>query len=104
MWLINGNPPTDDNEVEVVIRSFRFVPPGPVLPAQLTQARWADGLFHFDLTGQTDWWYEVQCSTNLRDWLCADTILATNAAFTFTDTNAAQTSSAARYYRALTLP
>jgi len=28
LWLVNGNPPSDNNEVEIVVKSFNFVPLG----------------------------------------------------------------------------
>ena len=38
LWLMNGSPPTDHQEVEVVLASFQFVPLGTPQPALLTVA------------------------------------------------------------------
>jgi hypothetical protein len=65
LWLINGNPPTDNHEVEFIIKSFQFVPLGSPLPATLTQPRLQNGQFCFDLVTQRDRRYQVQVSTNL---------------------------------------
>ena len=41
LWLFNGNPPTDNNEVEVIIQSFNFVPLGTPPRAVLGKLRWS---------------------------------------------------------------
>ena len=86
LWLINGNPPTDNNEVEVVIKSFNFVPLGPPPPAVLGNLQMpAAGPFQCDLTAQPDYRYAVQTSSNLLDWSPLTTLLATNSTLRFTD-------------------
>ena len=65
LWLINGNAPTDKQEVEFVIKSFQFMPLGPPLPALLAQPRLQNGQFLCDISGQADRRYRVQISTNL---------------------------------------
>ena len=50
LWLINGNPPTDNNEVEVIIQSFNFVPLGTPPRAVLGKLQMpAAGQFKCDL-------------------------------------------------------
>ena len=57
LWLVSGTPPVNGSEVEVVIRSFQFVPPGPALPALLTNIlAELDGSIRFDLlSGHFPW-------------------------------------------------
>jgi hypothetical protein len=102
LWLINGNAPTNNSEVEFIVKSFQFVPLGPPLPAVLVQPRSRNGYLSFDIGGQADRRYEVQTSTNLFSWQSLDTILATNSLMSFTDTNEA--GDGLRFYRLLTLP
>ena len=102
LWLIYGNAPTNNSEVEFIVKSFQFVPPGPPLPAVLLQPRSWNGYLSFDIDGQTDRRYEVQTSTNLIAWQSLDTILATNSLMSFTDTN--EVGHGLRFYRLLTLP
>ena len=102
LWLINGNPPTDNQEVEVIIKSFQFVPLGSPLPATLTRPRLQNGQFHFDLVTQRDRRYQVQVSTNLFSWQNLGQFLATNNVMSFTGTNSTTTSPL--FYRAVTLP
>jgi hypothetical protein len=52
LWLINGDPPTDNKEVEFVIKSFQFIPPGPPLPASLASPRLQNGQPVFDIGAQ----------------------------------------------------
>jgi hypothetical protein len=102
LWLINGTPPTDQREVEFVVRSFRFVPLGPPQPAVLATPRLQNGQFLCDVIGQADRRYQVQVSSSLSLWQDADTLLATNGVSTFMDTNDVATRP--RFYRAITLP
>jgi len=102
LWLINGNAPTDNREVDFIIRSFQFVPLGLPLPAVLAQPRLQDGQFFFDITSQPDRRYQVQMSTNLSSWENLDTLLATNSVMSFTDTN--NPAIGPGFYRAITLP
>jgi hypothetical protein len=102
LWLINGNAPTNNSEVEFIVKSFQLVPLGPPLPAVLVQPRSRNGYLSFDIGGQADRRYEVQTSTNLFSWQRLGTILATNSLMSFTDTNEAD--DGLRFYRLLTLP
>ena len=102
LWLINSTPPTDNREVEFIIKSFNFVPLGPPRPASFTQPRWENGQFLFDLHGQPDRRYQVQMSTNLSSWQILDTLLATNSIVIIANNGAPALSP--RFYRAITLP
>jgi hypothetical protein len=102
LWLINGNAPTDNREVEFVIKSFQFVPLAPPLPALLVQPRLQDGRFLFDISTQPDRRYQVQVSTNLFFWQDLGTLLATNNMVKFAGSN--DVGDGPRFYRAITLP
>jgi hypothetical protein len=102
LWLIYGNPPTNNSEVEFVVKSFQFVPLGPPLPATLLQPRSLNGLLAFDIGAQLDRRYEVQTSIDLLSWQSLDTILATNSLMSYSGTNAV--GDGLRGYRLLTLP
>jgi hypothetical protein len=103
LWLINGNPPAGNSEVEVIIKSFNFVPPGNPPRATLGNLRMnASGLFQADLGVQPDYRYEVQTSTNLQLWSSLTTLLAINATLTFVDTN--PPAAGPRFYRVVTQP
>jgi hypothetical protein len=102
LWLQNGNPPSDNNEVEVIVKSFNFVPLGTPPQAALTGARWASNQFQCGMTVQPDYRYQVQSSTNLVHWSNVVSLPATTSALSFIDTNA--TTALPRFYRAVTLP
>jgi len=103
LWLIFGNPPANNNEVEVIIKSFRFVPLEPPARAVLGKLKLVSaGLWQFTINTQPDFFYEVQSSANLREWQSLGTILATNDVMTFSVTNPA--SASAQFYRVLALP
>ena len=103
LWLINGNPPTDNNEVEVIIKSFNFVPLGTLPRVVLTNFQMsAAGSFEGSLAIQPDYRYEVQTSSNLRVWSQFITVLATNRFFKFADTNLPGVRQ--RFYRVVTPP
>jgi hypothetical protein len=102
LWLINGNPPTDSNEVEVIIRSFNFVPLGTPPRAQLSNSYVSGrGPFQFDAVVQPDFRYEVQISSDLFVWSQLTTFLATNTTVKFADTNLP---AGKRFYRVVTQP
>jgi len=104
LWLINGTPPTDTNEVEVIIKRFEFVPLGAALPAQLVDPRLSSqGLLQFAIQGQMDRRYRVDYTTNLTHWEVLDTVLATNNSMPFTAGFSPNTASP-RFYRTVTLP
>jgi hypothetical protein len=103
LWLINGTPPTDNNEVEVIIQNFNFVPLGTPPRAVLGNPPMpASSQFKCDLTVQPDYRYEVQTSSNLLLWAHLATFLATNATLTLVDTNPPAVSK--RFYRVVTQP
>ena len=102
LWLFRGNPPTDTNEVEVVIKSFNFVPLGTPPPALLGNLQFPASQFKCDLNVQPDFRYEIQTSSNLLAWAQLTTLLATNSTLNFVDTNSPTAST--RFYRAVTLP
>ncbi|MSU56822.1 MAG: hypothetical protein EXS35_01320 [Pedosphaera sp.] len=104
LWLYQGSAPTDANEVEVIIRNFRFVPFGDPRAARFTNAvRAPGGPFHVELSGEFDRFYRIEGSTNLTDWQPLAEILATNATFTFTESSSGAPPPR-KYYRAVTLP
>jgi hypothetical protein len=103
LWLYNGTPPNNNQEVEFVIKSFEFVPLGRPLPAQLTNiSRYPAGPVHLGIECLADWKYQVQASANLLDWENLATLLATNSLMDFFDTNSPAPDR--RFYRTLTLP
>ena len=103
LWLINGNPPTDNNEVEVIIQNFNFVPLGTPPRAVLGNPQMpASSQFKCDLTVQPDYRYEVQTSSSLLLWTHLTTLLATNVTLNFADTSSPAVSK--RFYRVVTQP
>ena len=103
LWLINGTPPTDNNEVEVVIQSFNFVPLGTPPRVVLGKLQMPDaGQFRCDLSVQPDFRYKVQTSSNLLVWAHLTTLLATNTTLNLVDTNLPSISK--RFYRVVTQP
>ena len=103
LWLINGSPPTDNNEVEIIIKSYNFVPLGPPPRAMLTNLQMSAGnSFKCNFSSQRDYRYEVQTSSNLLVWAHLSTLLATNTILTLTDTNPLSVTK--RFYRVLTQP
>ena len=103
LWLFNGAAPTDNQEVEVVISSFQFVPLGAPQPAWLTTAAgFSTSPFRFTLHGEFDRWYQVQASTDLFSWQNLGTMPATNSVVGFGDSSSAGLSR--RFYRTVTLP
>ncbi len=112
LWLDKGNPPANNQPVEVVLSSFQFVPLGPPPPAYLNGlTRLPGGGVQLNLQGQADRPYQIFSSSNLLDWLGLGMVLTTNniitytsapVGFQFTDTN--PVSGQPRFYRALTEP
>ncbi len=102
-WLVNGNPPVGNSELEFIIKSFEFVPLGSVQPAVLSDInRPADGSVQFNIKGLSDWRYRVEASTNLIQWQDLGTILATNNVMPFADYSSAGVEG--RFFRVVTLP
>jgi hypothetical protein len=104
LWLNKGSAPIDKKEVEVIIKSFQFVPLGTPQAAVLTNfSRPSPAKVSFALSNsQPDRRYEVRASTNVLDWQTLCTLLATNTTIGFSDTNSAAFDQ--RFYRAVTLP
>ena len=103
LWLFNGAPPTNNQEVELILKSFEFVPSGAPSPGRLINwKRSPNGGFDFQISGQPDRRYAIQASTNLLDWQTLATLLATNNILDFRDTSAG--GMAQRFFRAVTLP
>ncbi len=104
LWLNKGNAPTDMNEVEVVIKSFEFVPLGAPQATVLTNfSRPSPAQVSFALNNtQPDRHYQVHASSNGVGWQSLCSLLATNTAIGFSDTNSAAFDQ--RFYRAVTLP
>jgi hypothetical protein len=103
LWLFNGAAPTDNHEVEVVIKSFQFVPLGAPARPWLADARIAPGgPFKTRVSGEFDRRYDIQVSSNLVSWQTVGTLLATNSTIDFVD---AATAGASRvFYRAAAVP
>jgi hypothetical protein len=105
LWLVNGAPPSDNNEHEVVIKSFNFVPLGPPPSAVLINPKNASGtsaVFQTDLKVQPDFHYDIQVSSNLFVWNDLMTVLATSDKLTLLETNSPAGSKG--FFRAVTLP
>jgi Fibronectin type III domain len=69
------------------------------MPAILTPTSCATGYFALSVSGDTNFQYVVQASTNLLDWVSMQT---NSAPFTFVDSNACQFSQC--FYRTINLP
>jgi len=103
LWLLFGHPPGDGQEVELILKSFQFVPLSGPQAARLNHPRLsAAGLFQCDFTVQPDFRYAVQIAPDLIQWTNVTTFLATNDSLNFADANVP--SAGARCYRVVTLP
>jgi hypothetical protein len=103
LWLVNGTPPSDNTEVDVVIKSFNFVPLGTAQPATLAPVRGLPGNPpQLSISATPDWRYDLQVSTNLILWQDLSALLASNNLIGFQDTNSAGLNR--RFYRTITLP
>lgn len=103
LWLVNGTAPSDQQEVEVIISSFQFMPLGAPRPGLLTNlSRPPGGPCRFALEGDFDRWYQVQASSNLNVWQDLATVLATNRSLNLEDPSSIGLDR--RFYRAVTLP
>ncbi|HEY2084159.1 MAG TPA: hypothetical protein VGI88_15355, partial [Verrucomicrobiae bacterium] len=105
LWLVNGAQPSDNNEQEVIIKSFNFVPLGAPPAAVLSNPRNISGaspVFQTDFSVQPDFHYNVQISSNLFIWNDLMTVLATSDKFTLSETNSS--SGSRGFFRAVTLP
>jgi hypothetical protein len=103
LWLSGGLPPTNNREVEVVIKGFEFVPLGTPQPALITNWNsYPGGQTHFAILAQPDRRYRVQTTADLFFWRDLARLLATNPVVEFLDASPA--SSEWRAFRAVTLP
>ncbi len=103
LWLVNGDAPAGNSEVEFVIRSFHFLPLGRPQPAILLNPRLLQsGSLAVTIQGNLDWRYEVQVSPDLSVWQPLVTALATNSQFDVVIPNTVGPD--LRFLRALTLP
>jgi hypothetical protein len=103
LWLVFGSPPTDNNEVEVIIQNFNFVPLGTPPRAGLGKLQVpAAGQFKCNLSVTPDYRYEVQTSSNLLVWAHLTTLLAANTTLNLVDSNLPSVSK--RFYRVVTQP
>lgn len=102
-WLVNGAAPVGNHELEFVIKSFQFVPPGDPKPSLLSEvALQPGGQVKFVIEGEVDRRYEIQNSDNLQDWQTLSTLLATNRVMPFVDTGPGAIGT--RFFRVVTLP
>ena len=103
LWLNKGGAPAGIAPVEVVVKSFQFVPLGTPQPATLTRpVGLAGGQIHFTLNGQMDRRYEVQTSSNLLNWQNVTNVLATNNVMDVLATGAG--GGARSFFRTITQP
>lgn len=103
LWLLFGHPPSDGQEVELIVKSFQFVPPGSPQPARLSDLSAVPrGPVAFTIRGEPDRRYQVQASTDLRNWQDLTTVLATDN-FVPVQANS-QIGAERQFFRAVTLP
>jgi hypothetical protein len=100
LWLNGGVAPANKNEVEVIIKSFQFVPLQAPPAPKLT--RLMPGPARFAMDSQPDRRYQFEASSNLRQWQNLGTILATNVVINFADKT--RTDLDRCFYRAAALP
>jgi len=100
LWLNKGAAPTDGKEVEVIIKSFQFVPLAAPPAPRLTG--FVPGPARFAINSQPDRRYQFYVSSNLLDWANLSNVLATNLVINFTD--AANAGLDPCFYRAAALP
>jgi hypothetical protein len=103
LWLVGGNRPTNNREVEVILKSFKFVPLGAPQPVSLTNfSRAPGGQAHFSFQAQPDRRYQVQASADFFIWQNLASVLATNPVVEFFDNSSQNTDR--RAFRTITLP
>ena|SRR5436190_21080648 len=101
LWLFNGAAPTNHQEVEIVIKSFSFVPQNKPQPTRLINVRFSPpDQLEFDLQAELDRRYELSASSNLVLWKALGTFLATNSVIGFNITN---NGNDMRFFRTTTL-
>ncbi len=103
LWLFNGQPPSDNQEPEFIIKNFRFVPDGVALPPRLTAPAFSqNGQAQFRIWSTPDRWLQIEASADLINWQPQATLLASN---TFTDVvDSSSPTNKQRFYRAIALP
>ena len=103
LWLFFGRPPSDGREVELVVKSFQFVPLGSPRRAALADLSASpNGPVRFTISGEPDWRYQVQTSADLLHWQDLTTVLATQNLVSVQDNGLSGADR--RFYRAVTLP
>ncbi|HVM47105.1 MAG TPA: hypothetical protein VMU04_03710, partial [Candidatus Acidoferrum sp.] len=100
LWLNHGMAPTDSKEVEVIIKSFQFVPLAAPTPPKLSGFMPNPG--RFAVNAQPDRRYEFYSSSNLMDWVGLSIVLATNLVINFADSTSPPPDPC--FYRAAALP
>jgi hypothetical protein len=103
LWLFNGQPPSDNQEPEFIIKNFRFVPAGVALPPNLTAPTLTQtGQAQFRIWSTPDRWLDIESSADLINWESQATMLASN---TFTDfVDSLSPTNKQRFYRAIARP
>jgi len=100
LWLNHAAAPTDQKEVEVIIKSFQFVPLQSPRAPRLTGFMPNPARFRIDC--QPDRRYLFEASNNLLEWEDLGIILATNVVLDFADWT--HTGLGQDFYRATALP
>jgi hypothetical protein len=83
LWLFGGNPPINNQEVEVIISRFVFVPLQPVAPRPRSISLDGAGVFHLALTGEPQLIYRLETSDDLVNWEILETRTAPESDFEF---------------------
>jgi hypothetical protein len=103
LWLNNGTPPTDNHEVEVIVKSFTFAPLSAPAPAELSNySLLPDKRIRFEVTTEPDRRYVIQQASDSGVWQDVTSFLATNTWVPFSEPNAPHPTR--RLFRAVTLP
>lgn len=84
LWLVNGQPPVDGEEVEVVISRFVFVPQNIPPPELIGISLNTFGEIEMDLLGIPQLHYRVDTSSDLITWITTDSVIAPESDFTMT--------------------
>jgi hypothetical protein len=100
LWLNRGTAPTDKNEVEVIVKSFQFVPLAAPTPPRLSG--FITNPARFAINSQPDRRYQFYSSSNLLDWAGLGVVLATNLVIDFADSISPALDPC--FYRAAALP
>ena len=87
LWLLNGLPPANGQEIEVIINRFVFVPlqiPPPILT---WGPRLTNGAIQLQLKGFPQLGYYIQCTTNLTHWSSLGLVSSPDGQPAFVDTS-----------------